>query len=268
MNLSSENSKITLGGMTIIMALLLGTILAAHIVILNAYAQGPPPGSPASQPSPQLASLTDRWTKWILSIDTSLEPNPFTTTYQGDCSQLTQGGIMFLVGQTGEGSTVDHGECIVSSGTRILFPVVNYIIADCTDKQQPGKPPLICTSTLQTPALGQPFGNLRQTANNIINELSNLQATVDDVPLDFVRVESPPGGFGVRVSEHNALFGDLGQFFGPFGTVSLHAVVDGYWVLLPPLSPGEHELIFGGCVLPFEGAPPVCQTNLYTLVVQ
>lgn len=174
---------------------------------------------------------------------------------------------MFLVGQPGAGSTVDHGECIVSSGTRILFPVVNFIIADCTDKQQLGKPPAICTSVLQTPALGQPFGNLRQVANDFINQVSNLQATVDGVPLDFVRVESPPGGFGVRVSEHNALFGELGQF-GPFGMVSLHAVVDGYWVLLPPLSPGEHTLTFGGCVPPFGGAPDSCQTNLYTLVVQ
>jgi hypothetical protein len=81
-------------------------------------------------------------------------------------------------------------------------------------------------------------------------------------PLESVRVQSPPGGFGVRVSEHNALFGELGPIFGPFGTVSLHAVVDGYWVLLPPLPPGEHTLTFGGC------SPDGCQTNLYNLVVQ
>jgi hypothetical protein len=272
MNLSSENSKITSGGMTIIMTLLLGTILAAHIVVLNAYAQGPPPGSPASQPSPQLVSLTDRWTKWIVSIDTSLEDNPFTTTYQDDCSQLTQGNIMFLVGQTGTGD-VDHGECIVSSGTSIFFPVINYVTANCIkDKQERGKPHdmngnSICQIVLRTPAIGQPFGDPRQEANNFINQVSNLEATldegtVDEVPVDFVRVESPPGGFGVRVSDHNALFGDLSQDFGSFGTVSLHSVVDGYWVLLPPLSPGDHTLTFGAC------DPSGCQTNDYKLVVQ
>lgn len=83
---------------------------------------------------------------------------------------------------------------------------------------------------------------------------------VPGVPLDFVRVESPPGGFGVRVGAHNALFGDLTSIFE--GAVSLHAVVDGYWSLLPPLSPGEHTLTFGGC------SQDGCQTNTYTLAVR
>jgi hypothetical protein len=74
---------------------------------------------------------------------------------------------------------------------------------------------------------------------------------------EAVRVQSPPGGFGVRLSPHNALFGEL-----PFDTVSLHAVVDGYWVLLPPLSPGEYTLTFGAC------SQAGCQTNIYTLIVQ
>jgi hypothetical protein len=245
---------------TFSMALLLGTVLTAHIVILNAHAQGPPPGAPASQ----LAALTDRWTRWIVSIDIAREPNPFTTTYQGDCSQLIQGNTMFLVGQAGAGGTVDHGTCIVPSGTSILFPLVNYVVADCTSKQQHGKPPHLCTSDKIIPAHGQPFANLTKVANDFINQVdvNTLQATIDGDSLESVRVQSPPGGFGVRVSEHNALFGELGPIFGPFGTVSLHAVVDGYWVLLPPLPPGEHTLTFGGC------SPAGCQTNSYNLVVQ
>jgi hypothetical protein len=65
------------------MAFLLGTILTAHVVVLSANAQGPPPGAPASQPDPRLASLADRWVRWIVSIDTSIEPNPFTTSTKG-----------------------------------------------------------------------------------------------------------------------------------------------------------------------------------------
>ena len=79
------------------MAFLLGTILTAHIVVLSANAQGPPPGTPGSQ-SEAACPLADRWVRWIVSIDTSFEPNPFTTVYQGDCSQLIQGNMMFLVG--------------------------------------------------------------------------------------------------------------------------------------------------------------------------
>jgi hypothetical protein len=168
---------------------------------------------------------------------------------------------MFLVGQTGTGSDVDHGACIVPSGTSIFFPLINYIVADCTSKQQQGKPPTLCTSDMQTPAHGQPFANLREIANDFIDgvDVDSLQSTLDGKPIDFARVQSPPGGFGVRVAANNALFGDLTSIFE--GTVSLHAVVDGYWSLLPPLSPGEHTLTFGGC------HEDDCQTNSYTLVV-
>jgi hypothetical protein len=168
--------------------------------------------------------------------------------------------MMFLVGQAGAGAVepVDHGFCNVSSGTSIFFPVVNFIVADCTSNQQNGRPEGLCTAEMQTPALGQPFGGLMEQANDFINGVTELVATLDGVPLEIVRVQSPPGGFGVRVSEHNALFGELGPFYGPFGTVSLHAVVDGYWVLLPSLSPGTHTLSFGA----------LGQSNSYILEVQ
>jgi hypothetical protein len=243
------------------MALLLGTILTAHVVVLSANAQGPPPGAPASQPDPRFASLADRWVRWIVSIDTSIEPNPFTTTYTGDCSQLIQGNMMFLVGQAGVGGTPNHGTCFVPSGTSIFFPVVNFIVADCTSNQQNGRPEGLCTAEMQTPALGQPFGGLMQQANDFINGVTDSVARLDGVPLEIVRVQSPPGGFGVRVSEHNALFGELGPGgagLPAFGTVSLHAVVDGYWVLLPSLSPGTHTLSFGA----------LGQSNTYILEVQ
>jgi hypothetical protein len=244
--------------------LLLGTVLNAPIVVLNVHAQGPPSGS-------QLTSLADRWTKWILSIDTATETNPSTHTYTGDCSQLIQGNTMFLVGQTGTtGGTVDHGTCNVPSGTSIFFPVINFVEADCTPN--PSKPPTLCTSTgIQTPAHGDPFAYQRKIANDFINgvDVGSLKSTLDRKAIDIARVQSPPGGFGVRVTAHNVLFGDLTQpppagISLPEGTYSLHAVVDGYWSLLsPPLSTGEHTLTFGGCA-----SGSGCQTNSYTLVVR
>jgi hypothetical protein len=108
-------------------------------------------------------------------------------------------------------------------------------------------------------------------ANSFINRVTVAEATLDGAPLEIVRVQSPPGGFGVRVSEHNALFGELGPGgagLDPFGTVSLHAIVDGYWVLLPPLLPGDHTLFFRGCVLDDVSGEEICQENTYHLVVQ
>jgi hypothetical protein len=131
--------------------LLLGFVLNAPAVVLNAHAQGPPSGAPSSQ----LTSLADRWTKWILSIDTATEPNPFTHTYTADCSQLIQGNTMFLVGQTGAGGSVDHGTCLVPSGTSIFYPLINYVVADCTINTHTQNPPkqAVCSSSgIQTPA--------------------------------------------------------------------------------------------------------------------
>ena len=237
--------------------------------------KAPPPGTPGSQSDGRLTSLADRWVKRIVSIDTSIEPNPFTTVYVGDCSQLIQGNMMFLVGQPGLGGSLDHGFCNVPSGTSIFFPVVNFIVADCKLNQQNSRPvgpeEGLCQFDKQTPALGQPYGGLMEQANSFINRVTELVAEVDDVPLEIVRVQSPPGGFGVRVSEHNALFGELGPGgagFEPFGTVPLHAIVDGYWVLLPPLPPGEHTLFFSATVLDEDSGLPIRQENTYHLVVQ
>jgi len=157
---------------------------------------------------------------------------------------------MFLVGQT-PGGTVDHGRCMVPSGTSIFYPLINYVTADCTINTHTMNPPkqAVCSSSgIQTPALGQPFAEWRKAPNEFTDSASSLQSTLDGKPIDFTRVQSPPGGFGVRVTANNALFGDLTSLFE--GTVPLHAVVDGYWSLLsPPLSTGAHTLTFGGCAI-------------------
>jgi hypothetical protein len=242
----------------IIGTLLVATVLAPLTVILprpaQAQSNGPPPGAPGSQ----LASLTDRWLQWIFSIDTSTQPNPFTTIYQGDCRQLLQGNVLFLVGQGSPvGSVSNHGTCNISAQTSILFPLINGFDIDCTSQQQQSKPQVPCGFNIHIPARGQPFQQLR---NNpfvaVVGDATNSVASLDGVPLQFVRVQSPPGGVGVRLAQHDP----YGFNVGP---VTLHGVVDGFWVLLPALSPGQHLLTFGGC-LPSLG----CQTNTYTLVVQ
>ena len=247
--------------------LLLGTVLTAPVVVLNAHAQGPPSGAPSSG---QLTSLADRWTKLILSIDTDEEDNPFEPNqYKGDCSQLIQGKTMFLVGQpTGSVGTVDHGTCMVPSGTSIFFPLYNYVEADCIYPNTPTSKISLCTN-VNTPGVGGPMSReqQREIVNNFINkvDVNSLQSTLQQVgnaiDLQYARVQSPPGGFAVKVAANNAFFGDLTQLFT--GTASLHAVVDGYWSLLSqPLSPGaQYTLTFGGCQ-PAGG----CQTNIWHLV--
>jgi hypothetical protein len=112
---------------------------------------------------------------------------------------------------------------------------------------------------MQTPARGQPFGQLRNYPTvAAVGQATNLVASIDGVPLQYIRVQSPPGGFEVTLAPNDVYGFDVGP-------VTLHGVVDGFWVLLPPLSPGQHILTFGGCLPADFGG---CQTNTYTLIVR
>jgi hypothetical protein len=255
------HKTILLSSTIIILTTLLIAVAAPSIVgltavlpigIAKAQISAPPPGAPGSQ----LASLTDKWWQRILSTDITTQPDPLTTIYRGDCSQLIQGNTLFLVGQIFGTSVVNHGTCTISPQTSVLFPLVNAFDIDCQSLKQNSTHGGVCTFGVskQTPVMGQPFGLLRILAS--VGGATNLAASLDGVPLQFVRVQSPPGGFEVNLAAHDV----FGFNVGP---VTLHGVADGFWVLLPSLPIGQHSLTFGGC-LPSVG----CQTNIYTLVVR
>jgi hypothetical protein len=231
---------------------------ALPIGVAQAQAQinRPPPGAPGSQ----LASLTDRWWQLILSTDITAQPNPFTRFYTGDCSQLMQGNTLFLVGQIFGAKVVNHGTCVISPRTSVLIPLINGVDVDCQSLNQ-HKPKGVCAFPVAHPAEGQPFGPLRSLASVV--GATNLAASLDGVPLQFVRVQSPPGGFEVNFAAHDVFGFNIGV------PIMLHGVADGFWVLLPSLPIGQHSLTFGGC-LPNPTPPTafLCQTNTYTLVVR
>jgi len=67
-----------------------------------------------------------------------------------------------------------------------------------------------------------------------------LEAMIDGVPLDDLfsyRASSPEGGFVFKIAEGTV----LAEFGFPVGDYE-PAIVDGYWLLLPPLSAGEHTM--------------------------
>jgi hypothetical protein len=204
-----------------------------------------------------LASLTDKWWQLMLSTDITnpLTPNPFTNTYKGDCSQLMPANTLFLAGQINPlPGVIFHGTCTISPQTSVLFPLINAVDVDCQSLNQ-HKPTGVCAVPVAHPARGQPFGPLRSLAS--VGSATNLAASLDGVPLQFVRAQSPPGGFETTFAAHDIFGFNIGV------PVMLHGVADGFWVLLPSLPIGTHLLEFGGC-LPSTG----CQTNTYTLVVR
>jgi hypothetical protein len=133
-------------------------------------------------------------------------------------------GVMFLTGTTG-GATI---EITIPAGTPLFFPVV---AAECSEIEP-------------DPFHGENEAELRECANHIIDNTSGLFALIDGVALDNLdahRTESALFEFG-PLPEDN-----LFAFFGldvPAGATSL-SVDAGVYLLLAPLSVGEHVLHFG-----------------------
>jgi hypothetical protein len=134
-------------------------------------------------------------------------------------------GVVFLAG-IGGGAEI---EITIPPGTPLFFPVIN---AECSQIEP-------------EPFHGDDEAEMRECANEHMDNTSDRFAIIDGVPvrkLNHYRVESPLFEFG-PLPEDNLL-----EFFGidaPAGATS-EAVDAGYYILLAPLSVGEHVIHFGG----------------------
>jgi hypothetical protein len=95
--------------------------------------------------------------------------------------------------------------------------------------------------------LEQKEAEMRQQLDEYNGTASLLYASVDDQVRNIwiYRNASPAGGFQVTVPEDN-IFDSPDDGFdlpgGPYGP----AVTDGWWLLVEPLAPGQHKILFKG----------------------
>jgi hypothetical protein len=178
-----------------------------------------------------------RWWQWAYD-------NGFPTGTEAfgsgpvDCSAGQSGAVWFLGGSTG--GAVSR-QCQIKSGKYLFFPLVNIALfnpdpicgpdntCDVTEKRS-------ITSGILDGA--QPGADLNNDGMPDPTYACRLRADVDGIQAIFVdyptvRTQSPPF----------ALQGDP------------ETVSDGYWVMLPPLSRGEHEIHFTGALCNLS-APP------------
>src|SRR5262249_35061297 len=92
---------------------------------------------------------------------------------------------------------------------------------------------------------GNTYAELLACAKNGGNHVVSLDCEIDGKPIQNLqnyRVRSPEFTYG-PLPDNNVL-----QFFGldaPAGSTSL-SVADGYFVMVAPMSPGQHTIHFGG----------------------
>lgn len=149
------------------------------------------------------------WLQWAAAIPA--DQNPLFSEGEVDLSIGQEGHVWFLAGSW-VGPVVRTGE--VPTDTPLFFPIFNLWAYNDVGE----------TYTEE---------ELRAMAVEAIDAVSVVHCTVDGeasaISYPTVRVQSPPFGYSSDV----------------FGSTDL-AVTDGYWVMVPPLPAGEHEIHFDG----------------------
>lgn len=164
------------------------------------------------------AELALQWWQWLLGIPADI--HPAFDLPESDCAAGQEGKVWFLAGNFG-GESVRT--CEVPAGKAIFFPIITY--------------------GAWAPDDGETEAEVRASANATMDLVSTLECTIDGVALQDLssyRVESPVGSFGPS---------DLTPWL-PEGSDIL--VADGYWLLLAPLSAGNHVVQFHGIIGPPE----------------
>lgn len=177
----------------------------------------PPVFPPNSAPHGQsYGEWTANWWQQVIAIPA--DENPLFENGPVNCN-LGKGKVVFLVGTFG--GTAERS-CTVPPGTALLLPLIN---SGCTT------------------ATGDGAGDevLRACAKKIADtfKVDGLKASVDGKPvtgLEQFRFASPL--FTIDVPADSIL--------GDVETGPTEAVVDGYYVMLTPLTPGVHTVTFGG----------------------
>jgi hypothetical protein len=165
---------------------------------------------------------TARWWQWVVSIPEGRNPSADETGE--NCGEGQSGPVWFLAGTFGG---LNIRNCDIPAGRSILFPVIN---AECSYAEYPD---------LQT----EP--ELRSCGVSSNDGVTELMVTIDGQAIDesqlrSYRVQSPL--FNLTLPENN-IFG--------LPAITTQAVSDGFWVFLPPLAPGEHEVHFRGAIVDF-----------------
>ena len=166
------------------------------------------------------------WWQWNYSLPTDTHPL-FDTA---DCSEGQSSKVWFLGGTftfiTPDPDTVigiAERECIIPTGKALFFPIIN---AEC--------------NTLEEGNENATEEELRLCANDTADHIQDLSVSIDGTELENLhryRVESPFFTLGPLPDNNIAGVAE--------GTVA-YSVADGFFIMLPPLSKGEHTIHFAG----------------------
>ena len=177
------------------------------------------------------------WWRWALAGPVGANAVEDLTGEFCDVDQPA-GKVWFLAGSFGVPDVVRS--CTIPKNRALFYPLVNSFWIDCPGTPDETTPDAVVRELLATQTVaGDLACQLRSTLDGVA--ISSLQILT-------VRTQSP--NFTINLPANNFLEGkgfcvpDV-----PPGETG-RAIAEGYWVMLPPLSPGEHTLTLhgAGCV--------------------
>jgi hypothetical protein len=175
---------------------------------------------------PPASHLATSWWQWV--FETPASENPLTDT-TGQFAAVNQSGrVWFLAGNLG-GTTVRT--ITVPSGKALFFPIVN--VFDVEDA--------IIAGGVKLFLVPQPVQVAQAFVSNVIATATSLSCEVDGSPVPVTAAnleQSMP--FSLHLPADNILGVPAGIYYP--------AVDSGYYVLLPPLSAGQHTIHWAGSI--------------------
>jgi hypothetical protein len=182
-----------------------------------------------------LAEWSKAWWRWELSIPTAVNPSLDPTG--ANCAEGQEGRVWYL-GALFTSGTVERG-CSVPAGKAILI-ALSSLLNDFP-----------CPDPNFKPAPGQSLEDfLAEGARQVEDRVNQLSLTVDGAAV--------PDLFDRRVATGLFEFtGDISLKTSIDGCITgspQPAVSDGFFVLLKPLSQGEHTIAFGAATPSFQSS--------------
>lgn len=171
------------------------------------------------------ASWCEAWVKHIYSTPCDQNPLAITTENRKDPEQV--GTVFFLAGTLG--GTIER-TATISAGQGIFFPVLNYVAT------------YPCPYAGFKPAPGQSLKDfLMRKAMEMVDQGTLMSITLDDMRItDLVPYRVTTDLFYLNaLPELTCLDACVTGELQP-------ALADGYWIMLRPLSPGQHKLQYKG----------------------
>lgn len=229
-------------------------VLGLAVSTAAGIGQAGPGQSPQSKNSPFISSQSHstnakvygktygewaaEWWKWALSFPA--DTNPILDDTGEFCDLGQSGPVWFLAGTFG--ATGVERDCAIPPGKAIFYPLINVTWVDAPgDEETPPDAEIYSDDDVRFivssfTGAGNLGCQLTSTLDTLETQFGEVPAPVTALGRPIVRAQSPK--FSTFLPE--------GNVFGLDPGVNERLIAEGYWVMLPPLMPGEHVLNMHG----------------------